>query len=268
MDNLQAGATKRFRAAYAEHRRREGRDRGNQTQQLPYVAPGPLQKMWAVRARSFETAMHRVVKPFEQRTNRPLRVVDLGAGNGWFTYRMTRRGHHAVAIDVRSDNIDGLGVTTARRQDNVAFKKVVADFTQLAVASDFADISVFNASFHYATSLSKLLAETVRVTRAGGRILIIDTPFYDSRKAGEQMVAEKKQNATAVFGDLARDLTAISFLEFLTHTQLADASLPLGIQWVRHKVRYPIWYELRPLLARLKGRRPPSRFDVWEGIVT
>ncbi len=268
MANPQSGATQRFRAAYAEHRRREGRDTGNQTHQLPYVPHGPLQKLWAVRARSFETAMHRVVEPFEQRANRPLQVVDLGAGNGWFTYRMTKRGHSAVAIDFRSDNIDGLGVTTARRQDNMGFKKVVADFAQLALASDFADISVFNASFHYATSLSKLLAETVRVTRAGGRILIIDTPFYNSREAGEQMVAEKKQNAVAIFGDLARDLTAISFLEFLTHTELIDASVPLGIHWVRHRVRYPIWYELRPLLARLKRRRSPSRFDVWEGIVT
>ena len=33
--------------------------------------------------------------------------------------------------------------------------------------------------------------------------------------------------------------------------------------WRRHRVLYPLWYELRPLVARLKRRRRPSRFDLW-----
>jgi hypothetical protein len=33
--------------------------------------------------------------------------------------------------------------------------------------------------------------------------------------------------------------------------------------WRRHRVRYPLWYELRPLAAALRGARKPSRFDVW-----
>ena len=47
----------------------------------------------------------------------------------------------------------------------------------------------------------------------------------------------------------------------------AAASRGLGLAWRRHRVRYPLWYELRPLVARLRGRRAPSRFDLWEATV-
>jgi len=40
-----------------------------------------------------------------------------------------------------------------------------------------------------------------------------------------------------------------------------------ALSWVRHRVAYPLWYELRPLRAWVKGARKPSRFDVWSARV-
>ena len=57
------------------------------------------------------------------------------------------------------------------------------------------------------------------------------------------------------------------FVEFLTRRRLEDASAGLGLRWRRHRVLYPLAYELRPLLARLRRRRPPSRFDLWQSPV-
>jgi hypothetical protein len=54
---------------------------------------------------------------------------------------------------------------------------------------------------------------------------------------------------------------ALPFIEFLTRERLARAAPRLD--WTRHRVRYPLDYELRPLRAALLGRRPPSRFDLW-----
>jgi hypothetical protein len=56
---------------------------------------------------------------------------------------------------------------------------------------------------------------------------------------------------------------ALPFIEFLTRERLAAASAPIGLQWRRSRVSYPLWYELRPLQARLRGARAPSRFDLW-----
>jgi len=50
----------------------------------------------------------------------------------------------------------------------------------------------------------------------------------------------------------------------LTPARLAEASGALGLTWHRHRPRYPLAYRVRPWVARLRGRRPPSRFDVWE----
>jgi hypothetical protein len=99
-----------------------------------------------------------------------------------------------------------------------------------------------------------------------GRIAILDSPFYARRDAGDAMVAEKRRTAVARFGKYAQDLLALPVVEYLTATDLAHASEGLGLRWQRHRVRYPLWYELRPVLSALRGHREPSRFDVWEAI--
>ena len=77
------------------------------------------------------------------------------------------------------------------------------------------------------------------------------------------MVAAKHEGADARFGTRAETLLALPFIEFLTRERLAAAS-PLA--WTRHRVRYPLWYELRPLFAALRGARRPSRFDLWVSV--
>ena len=64
-------------------------------------------------------------------------------------------------------------------------------------------------------------------------------------------------------GYAGEELLALPFIEFLTRERLAAASAPQGLEWRRTRVLYPLWYELRPLTARLRGARAPSRFDLW-----
>jgi len=59
---------------------------------------------------------------------------------------------------------------------------------------------------------------------------------------------------------------ALPFIEFLTRERLAAASEAIGVEWRRSRVVYPLWYERRPLDARMRGARTPSRFDVWTGM--
>jgi hypothetical protein len=99
--------------------------------------------------------------------------------------------------------------------------------------------------------------------RPGGRIVILDSPFYAREADGLAMVGAKHAEAERQFGDRADALLALPFIEFLTRERLAAAS-PLA--WRRHRVHYPLWYELRPLLAALRGARRPSRFDLWTSV--
>ena len=255
---------RRFRTAYAEQRASEGRGEGGVREllELPYLQSGTNARSWQVRARTFDAFVRRIIAPARRR----LHVLDLGAGNGWLCYRTKLLGHDAVAIDLRTDDVDGLGAAEGyRAQLNDMFARTAASFDALPLAGGTFDVVVFNASLHYAFELDRTLAEAVRVLAPGGRIAILDSPFYRHDHSGQAMVAEKHRSAVSQFGDRAADLLALPFVEYLTHERLDSASQRLNVSWRRHRVRYPFWYELRPLRARLTGARTPSRFDVWEG---
>lgn len=263
-------ALARFRAAYGAHRAAEGRGAGGTAEllALPYLATGPTAPQWRVRARTYDAFAARVLAPLAREAGRPLRVLDLGAGNGWLCHRAARLGHHPAAVDVREDGVDGLGAAAGYDAHLPRpFPRVAASFEALPVRDGAYDLAVFNASLHYALDLGAALREAARVVRPGGRIAVLDSPFYRRAGDGDAMVAEKRAHAAACFGARAAALTALPFIEYLTRERLGEASAPLGLRWRRHRVRYPLAYEARPLLALLRRRRPPSRFDLWESAV-
>ena len=259
---------RRFRTEYADHRASEGRG-ALDPRTLPYVTSGPLARQWAVRARSWEAFDQRVLRPAQRRADvraeGPLRLADLGAGNGWLAHRAAVAGAAALALDVRADQVDGLGAAPP----DSAIERVVASFEAIPLAGDEFDVVVFNAALHYAEDLGAALREARRVARAGGRIVVLDSPFYRTAEQGEAMVREKRRTAERRFGDRAAALLALPFVEYLTPRRLADASRGVRLgAWRRHRVRYPLWYELRGVRALLRRARAPSRFDLWESVAT
>jgi SAM-dependent methyltransferase len=255
-------ALARFGKAYARHRASEGRAlNGAALLSLPYLREGPMARHWAVRARTFDAFVRHVLRPEAARLNRPLDIVDLGAGNGWLSYRVAREGHRATAIDIRDDHVDGLGAAApfiAATPGRIAC--ITASFDAIPLIDAKSDITVFNAALHYSTDLAKTMAEAVRITRPGGIVTILDSPFYRHDRHGMAMVAEKRAGAGKQFGASVEDLMTLPFIEYLTRDRLQEAS---SLSWQRRRVHYPVWYELRPLVAALQRKRSPSRFDLW-----
>jgi len=231
------------------------------------VTSGPLARQWSVRARSWEAFERRILRPEQQRADvraeRPLHVLDLGAGNGWLAHRAALGGAAALALDVRGDRVDGLGAAPSASP----IERVVASFEAIPLASGAFDVVVFNAALHYAEDLATALHEARRVARVGAHIVILDSPFYRSTAEGEAMVREKRRDAERRFGPRAKALLALASVEYLTRERLADASRHVRLgPWRRHRVRYPLWYELRGVRARVRRERIPSRFDLWESV--
>ena len=254
-----------FYTEYARHRAQEGRGyQGEALVSLPYLKKGAFADQWRVRARSYEAFIAKVVMPMAARG--PLDILDLGAGNGWLCHRLAWRGHRATALDIREDDVDGLGAARqflARAPD--LFAVVAAPFEALPFASRRFDIAVFNASLHYARDLAAVLNQARRVLRSGGMLVVMDSPFYTRESDGAAMLAEQRGRGETLFGSRAGALLAPDFIEYLTPQRLAAADPALT--WRRHRVRYPLGYELRPLLSKLKRRRAPSRFDLWTAAV-
>src|ERR1700735_2552916 len=81
--------------------------------------------MWAMRAKTYEYFVRHILEPKETLEQRPLDILDLGAGNCWLSHRLSLRKNLPVAIDIFDDPRDGLA---AARHYPTLFPKVVSDF--------------------------------------------------------------------------------------------------------------------------------------------
>src|SRR6185437_2083332 len=102
-------------------------------------------RQWQVRARSFGAFVRHIVRPMTRAHGRQLDILDLGAGNGWLCYRVARMGHKATALDLRTDNIDGLGAANEFLRDAPhLFERIVAPFDEIPLDANRFDIAIFN----------------------------------------------------------------------------------------------------------------------------
>ena len=74
------------------------------------------------------------------------------------------------------------------------------------------------------------------------------------------MVAERHAAFLQKYGTAS---DSIRSLEFLTDERLRVLEEQLSIKWTAFSPRYGLKWAMRPLIARLRGRREPSRFRIY-----
>ena len=228
---------------------------------LPFAdLSGRFTADWSIRARSFNAFVQLVLQPLERAVNRSLHVLDLGAGNGWLSYRLAQRGHQIAAIDLLTNPQDGLG---AFIHYEASFTPVQAEFDRLPFDGAQFDLTIFNASLHYAVNYEATLREALRVLQPTGQIVILDSPVYRSGESGAQMVREREAAFTQRYGFPSN---ALSSENFLTQQRLHDLADALQLHWQIIQPFYGWRWHLRPLWARLRGRREPARFAIMVGL--
>jgi SAM-dependent methyltransferase len=249
-----------FMADYQMIRAAEGR--GSNTAQyylgLPYRDfSGNNISQWKIRACTFTYLKENIFRQLPSSA----RVLDLGAGNAWMSYRLCQLGFSAVAVDLLVNEQDGLGAAK-HYGDHIAnfFPCFQAESKRLPFASAQFDAIIFNASFHYAESYTTVLGEAMRCLKGGAIVIIADTPWYSQQTSGEQMLAERRAAFLNRFGTASNSVPS---LEYLTDTQLSELEERFGIHWERHTPFYGIRWTMRPIMARLRRRREPARFRIY-----
>jgi len=253
---------RRFLEEYRQIRYAEGRGSADPAyyRALPYRdLTGKNSGMWAMRARTYRYFERKVLPPIERAAGRALDILDLGAGNGWMSYRLSLREHRPVAVDIFSDPRDGLA---AARHYPKPFSLVEADFSRLPFQKSRFDLAIFNSSIHYSSDYEVTLAEIRRCLRPGGSFLILDSPVYRHREHGERMAAERHADFEKRYGFRSDALPSIEFLDLATLSGLAHS---LNLRWRIYRPWYGWQWHLRPWKARLKRSRPPSRFWILAG---
>jgi len=255
---------RRFISEYESIRAAEGRGSAESEfyLNLPYKdISGRNSDQWAIRARTFRTMEREILTPLARRHQRPLRILDVGAGNCWLSYRLALLGHLPVAVDLLINDQDVLGAAIHFNSHvRPLFPRVQAALDRLPFAISIFDLVIFNASFHYSEDYRRTFAEAFRCTRPHGAIVIADTPWYAKEESGEEMVEEKHKRFTARYGFPSN---SISSLEYLTADRLHRLQNEFRLEWKTIRPFYGIRWSLRPFLAKLKGRRHPSQFRIY-----
>ncbi|HZQ96665.1 MAG TPA: class I SAM-dependent methyltransferase [Candidatus Sulfotelmatobacter sp.] len=215
---------------------------------------------WQIRARTFHCLERRILPAIERAHPLGCDLLDIGAGNCWFSCRMALRGHRPVAVDLLDNDWDGLGA--ARHYLSrlpSSFPRFVAEMDSLPFATGQFDIVVFNASFHYSVDYFVTLTEALRCLRRPGFVILADSPLYAREESGQAMLAEKRAAFQRQFG-FSSD--SIPSREYLTKASLEELQRRLPLRWKMVTPWYGLQWAMRPWKARLLRQREPSRFHL------
>lgn len=221
---------------------------------------GKNAKQWQIRSRTYQCLQQRILPELEARYGR-MRILDLGAGNCWLSYQLASRGHHPVAVDLLVNEADGLGA--ARHYAGrlaLCFPRFQAEMDRLPFADSQFDCAIFNASFHYSEDYVSTLSEVIRCLTPGGTVIIADSPWYAHEESGQKMLLERRSMFEKKFGTPSDNIPS---REYLTDESLRTLEKTLGFTWRIYRPAYGLRWALRPVVAKLRRRREPSRFRIY-----
>src|SRR5215210_6713931 len=127
----------------------------------------------------------------------PLRVADLGCGEGYLTIEASRWASRVIAVDRSADVLArARALATRRRVANVTWKR--GELEKLPLRDASVDVALLSQALHHAADPARALCEAVRILVPGGRLLVLDL-----REHGESWVRERLGDRWLGFSDAA-----------------------------------------------------------------
>jgi len=124
-----------------------------------------------------------------------LKVADLGCGEGYLTIEAARWARRVIAVDRSTAVLDRAKALARRRRiANVIWKK--GELEKLPMRDGAVDVAMLSQALHHAQNPARAVAEAVRVTAPGGRVLVLDL-----RRHQEEWVRAKLGDRRLGFDD-------------------------------------------------------------------
>lgn len=109
----------------------------------------------------------------------PMIVADLGCGDGYLAIEAARFAKRVVAVD-RSEGALARARETARRAGSIApIEWRLGELEHLPLDDAAVDLALISQALHHADDPRRALSEATRVTRPGGRVLVLDLRRHD-----------------------------------------------------------------------------------------
>lgn len=116
----------------------------------------------------------------------PLRVADLGCGDGYLTIEASRWASRVVAVD-RSRAVLQRARELARRRKvmNVTWRR--GEIERLPLRDASVDVAILSQALHHAADPARAAAEAARIVVPGGRVLVLDLREHQQEWVGERL---------------------------------------------------------------------------------
>jgi SAM-dependent methyltransferase len=134
----------------------------------------------------------------------PLAVADLGCGEGYLTIEAARWASRVIAVD-RSLLVLRRARALARRRrvSNVVWKQ--GELEKLPIKDAMVDVAMLSQALHHARDPASAVAEAVRVTASGGRVLVLDLRAHQEEwvrdKLGDRRLGFADEELTRMLAD-------------------------------------------------------------------
>lgn len=209
--------------------------------------------LWKVRAKTYRAFIDDLKSAYP---NGSAKILDVGAGNCWLSYRLARQGYNVMAADINLDSTDGLLVAQKLMQNGSArFRCVRSEFDFLPFPERSFDVIVFNASLHYSSDPVQTVQRTLPLLSTQGTIYIFDSPLYHDPESGKAMVRERIAYYHSRFGIQP---PAKPVQSYLTFSQIEEIRAFADL--TTREPNYGFFWRMRPWLALLFQRRELARF--------
>lgn len=111
-------------------------------------------------------------------------VADLGAGEGTLAQLLAQRAEKVIAVDSSEKMVD-FGVNLARKHGYSNLEYRLGDIQSPPIDNNSVDLSLFSQALHHAAKPQKALNEAFRITKPGGRVVVLDLLKHDFEEARE-----------------------------------------------------------------------------------
>lgn len=226
---------------------------------LPYKEiSGRESTTWRIRAHSYSYLVERDLS--QQPAFGCGRILDLGAGNCWMSFRLTLARYRPFAVDLNTCDHHGLRAGEHFRMHLPAmFPRFQAEFTNLPFQDGQFDVVVFNSSFQYIDDYKAAFREAFRCTRSGGMVIVSYTPGIRREEPPEKLQSHRR----VVLAGHDTTLDSIEGLECILEERLRTLKKQVPIEWTIYSPLYGFLWSLRALAAKLFNRHEPSPFCIY-----
>jgi ArsR family transcriptional regulator len=129
----------------------------------------------------------------------PLRVADLGCGEGYLTLEASRWASRVIAVDRSAVVLSrAKGMARRRRVSNVVWRR--GELDRLPVKDESVDVALLSQALHHALDPARAVAEAARITVPGGKVLILDLRTHSEEwvrdKLGDRSLGFREEELT------------------------------------------------------------------------